>query len=51
MQAQTHARCPGPEAARMAGFAPSIHNTQPWLWRVRRVIAASCARNAIVNWP
>jgi hypothetical protein len=22
------------QAARMAGFAPSIHNTQPWLWRV-----------------
>ena len=21
-------------AARMAGFAPSIHNTQPWRWRV-----------------
>jgi nitroreductase len=21
-------------AARTAGFAPSIHNTQPWLWRV-----------------
>ena len=23
------------EAARAAGFAPSIHNTQPWQWRVR----------------
>jgi nitroreductase len=22
------------EAARMAGYAPSIHNTQPWRWRV-----------------
>src|SRR6476659_724092 len=22
------------EAARMAGLAPSIHNTQPWQWRV-----------------
>jgi nitroreductase len=24
------------QAARMAGFAPSIHNTQPWRWRVDR---------------
>jgi len=23
------------QAARTAGFAPSIHNTQPWRWRVR----------------
>jgi hypothetical protein len=23
------------EAARTAGYAPSIHNTQPWRWRVR----------------
>ena len=22
------------QAARLAGFAPSIHNTQPWRWRV-----------------
>ena len=23
------------EAATAAGFAPSVHNTQPWLWRVQ----------------
>jgi nitroreductase len=23
------------EAAAVAGYAPSIHNTQPWIWRVR----------------
>jgi len=23
------------QAARIAGYAPSIHNTQPWRWRVR----------------
>lgn len=23
------------EAAASAGFAPSVHNTQPWLWRLR----------------
>lgn len=31
MPAQTYALV---QAARLAGFAPSIHNTQPWHWRV-----------------
>jgi nitroreductase len=32
VQAQTYALV---QAARLAGFAPSIHNTQPWHWRVQ----------------
>ena len=31
VEAQTTALA---EAARTAGYAPSIHNTQPWRWRV-----------------
>lgn len=31
-EAETYALA---QAARTAGFAPSIHNTQPWRWRVR----------------
>ncbi|MGE5831069.1 MAG: nitroreductase, partial [Micromonosporaceae bacterium] len=31
LPAQTYALV---QAARLAGFAPSIHNTQPWHWRI-----------------
>ena len=38
------------EAAATAGYAPSVHNTQPWRWRVCRT-RWSCTPSASASSP